>query len=91
MMLKAYVAYLSVFSAITLILYAVDKARAIKGEWRIPEKTLLLCSLLGGGVGGYSSMFLFRHKIRKTKFHVIHILALAWQAALFIFLMRGGF
>ena len=45
-------------------LYGVDKRRAIRGAWRIPEKTLLT------GVGAWLAMRIFRHKTRHTVFRV---------------------
>lgn len=48
-LLIAYSAALALISLITLILYAVDKKRAKKGEWRIPEATLLCFSFFWRG------------------------------------------
>ncbi|MBQ8357771.1 MAG: DUF1294 domain-containing protein [Clostridia bacterium] len=80
---------LLVFAAVSLvafILYGVDKFKARRGLWRIPEKTLLLTSLLGGAVGGLAGMLLFHHKTRHWYFFAINIIGLLWQAALVIFL-----
>ena len=44
--------WLAGVNVVTFILYGVDKSRAKKGRWRIPEKTLLLLPLLGGSAGG---------------------------------------
>ena len=62
--LLAYGGYLILLSLITFILYYADKKKAEKKKWRIPEKVLLLCSLLGGAFGGYPAMLLFRHKTK---------------------------
>jgi len=35
---------------------------------RIPETTLLLLAALGGSLGLYLSMYLFRHKTKHAKF-----------------------
>lgn len=43
----------------TFCLYGVDKRRAKRGAWRIPEKTLLLCTWLLGGVGALIGMRVF--------------------------------
>ena len=40
----------------------IDKKRAIKSKWRIPEKTLFLIAITGGSIGSISGMHLFRHK-----------------------------
>ena len=75
----------AIISLITLILYGVDKRRAKRGKWRIPERVLIGFSLLGGGVGGWLGMKLFRHKTRHWYFHVINILGTALQVAALLF------
>lgn len=52
---------------ITFLLYAIDKWKAIKGKWRIPEKVLLLWSLFGPW-GGFTGMKVMHHKTHKKKF-----------------------
>lgn len=79
-------AVFAVISIITFILYAVDKKRAQKGEWRIPEATLLCFSFLGGAIGGYAGMFAVRHKTKRWYFHAVNVLGLLWQSGLLVFL-----
>lgn len=74
-------------SALTFLLYGIDKAKARRGAWRIPERTLLLCSFFGGAVGGLCGMYLFRHKTRHWYFPFINLLGLVWQAGLVLFLV----
>jgi len=52
------------------ILVAIDKRRARKGMWRIPEKNFFIISALGGFPGVYSGLFIFRHKTRHIKFNI---------------------
>ena len=62
-----------IWAAINLIvfaLYDVDKRRAIRGAWRIPERTLLTGTWLLGGVGAWIAMRAFRHKTKHTAFRV---------------------
>ena len=62
-----------IWAAVNLIvfaLYGVDKRRAIKGAWRIPEKTLLTGTWLLGGVGAWLAMRTFRHKTKHRAFQV---------------------
>ena len=62
-----------IWAAINLIvfaLYGVDKRRAIRGAWRIPERTLLTGTWLLGGVGAWIAMRAFRHKTKHTAFRV---------------------
>lgn len=56
---------------INLVLFAVmgiDKYKARKGLWRIPEKTLFGLAIAGGSIGGILGMKLFRHKTRHNSF-----------------------
>ena len=59
-----------VINLITFILYGVDKRRAKKGAWRIPEKTLLTGTWMLGGVGAWLAMRMFRHKTKHIAFQV---------------------
>lgn len=88
-MLKTYIAYLIVFSMIAFFAYALDKRKAIVGAWRIPESLLLGFSFFGGGIGGYLAMHIFRHKTKKIKFHIVNILAMTWQLALLVILIKN--
>lgn len=64
----ALLVWLAGVNVVTFILYGVDKSRAKKGRWRIPEKTLLILPLLGGSVGGILGMAVFHHKTRHWYF-----------------------
>ena len=46
----------------------LDKRKAKKGVWRIPEKTLFIITALGGGIGTIAGMYTFRHKTKKIQF-----------------------
>lgn len=48
----------------------LDKWKAKKGKWRIPENTLFAFAFLGGGVGTIAGMYTFRHKTKKLKFTI---------------------
>ena len=56
---------------VTFILYGADKAKAKKGKWRIPEKTLILFAACFGGLGAFLGMKIFRHKTKHTSFRII--------------------
>ena len=76
----------AIISLITLIVYGVDKAKAIARAWRIPENVLLGLSFFGGALGGGLAMLLFRHKTRHWYFVAVNIIGLIWQGALLLFL-----
>ena len=86
MLLKVFVAVLIVGSLISFILYGVDKAKAKKKAWRIPEKVLLLWGFFCGSVGALAAMQLFRHKTKHFYFYFVNVLGLAWQLAAVYFL-----
>lgn len=48
----------------------LDKRKAKKGRWRIPEKFLFIVTALGGGIGTIAGMYTFRHKTQKLNFVV---------------------
>ena len=60
--------YLVIINLIAFFMMWLDKRKAEKGKWRIPENTLLIPVLLGGGIGGIAGMYIFRHKTQKGKF-----------------------
>ena len=62
--------WLAAFSVIAFVLMGIDKAKARRGSRRIPEKTLFLFTLLGGGIGGTLGMHVFHHKTRHWYFAV---------------------
>ena len=60
--------YLAAVNVVTFTVYGIDKRKARRGAWRIPEKTLFLLPLLGGSVGALLGMKVFRHKTKHWYF-----------------------
>lgn len=60
--------YLLVINIFGFFIMWLDKRKAKKGSWRIPEKTLFIVTALGGGVGTITGMYTFRHKTQKLNF-----------------------
>lgn len=60
--------YLLAINAVTFIVYGIDKYKAKKAKWRIPEATLLLLAVLGGSVGAWVGMKAWHHKTMHKKF-----------------------
>lgn len=80
--LAALLALLGGMSLLAFALFGLDKAKARRGGRRVPEATLLCAALLGGGIGAFAGMRLFRHKTRKPPFPVLVPLLALLQAAL---------
>lgn len=78
--------YLILANLAALVLMGLDKSRARRHRWRIPERTLFLCALLGGSIGATAGMWLFRHKTRHWNFVLGMPAILALQAAAFLLL-----
>lgn len=73
--------YVIIMNIIGVMMMGIDKSRAKRHAWRIPEKTLFLISLLGGSVGSLAGMYLFRHKTKHMKFVIGMPLILLIQIA----------
>ena len=59
---------LAAVNLLDFVLMGVDKAKARRGAWRIPESTLLLFAILGGSVGAVCGMCAFHHKTQHWYF-----------------------
>lgn len=60
--------YLLAINLFGFFIMWLDKRKAKKGSWRIPEKTLFIITALGGGIGTIAGMYTFRHKTQKLNF-----------------------
>lgn len=68
--IKNIVIYLLIINIVGFLAMGIDKRRAKLMEWRIPEKTLFLITLFGGGIGTIAGMYTFRHKTKKKYFTI---------------------
>lgn len=60
--------YLIIINAVGFMLMLIDKWKAKKNRWRIPEATLFLVAAIGGSIGSIAGMYAFRHKTKHIKF-----------------------
>ena len=90
-MLQFLLPYLLLINLLGLILYGIDKAKSKrKGSSRIPERTLLWAARLGGGLGCWLGMMLFRHKTKHTRFMVlVPLWTVVWAVGM-VLLVRYG-
>lgn len=77
-----------VLNVVAFCLYGIDKAKAARGRWRIPETTLFVIAIIGGAVGALMAMSLFHHKTQKKAFRyvipvvaILHVLLVAYLVA----------
>ena len=85
--MKYFLLYLILINAIAFVLMLVDKIKARKNRWRIPERTLIGSAALGGSVGALLGMYTFRHKTKHLKFTLGVPAILIAQITLAVFLI----
>lgn len=84
--MKYLLIYLLIINALGFLLMLVDKFKARRGLWRIPEATLMGVAALGGSIGSLAGMYLVRHKTQHLKFTLGIPAILFVQIALAIYL-----
>ena len=60
--------YLLAINVVAFIVYGIDKYKAKKAKWRIPETTLLFLAVLGGSIGAWMGMKVWHHTTIHKKF-----------------------
>ena len=80
--------YLISINVLTFLLYGIDKWKARRGKWRIPEDTLIWLAIAGGSIGALLGMYLFRHKTQHKKFTLGVPAILLVQVTLIYFFFR---
>ncbi len=80
--MKFIFAYLLIINALGFLFMLIDKQKAKRGKWRIPEATLMGIAAIGGSIGSLLGMYTFRHKTRHIKFTLGVPLLLALQIAI---------
>jgi uncharacterized membrane protein YsdA (DUF1294 family) len=83
--LSVIVAYVLGLGLITFLSYGYDKLQAIRGGRRVPEPALRLLSLIGGALGGWAGMLIWRHKTNHASFWIAQVAGtIAIAAALWL-------
>ncbi|MBE5885220.1 MAG: DUF1294 domain-containing protein [Lachnospiraceae bacterium] len=62
------ISYVVIINIIAFIVMGIDKWKAKKRAWRIPEATLFILAGVGGSIGSIAGMYLFRHKTKHRSF-----------------------
>ncbi len=79
---KIIVLYLIVINIIGIIIMASDKSKAKHHAFRIPERVLFFVAIIGGSIGTWAGMYMFRHKTKHWYFVIGMPAILALQIAL---------
>lgn len=66
--MKIFAGYVVIMTIAGFLSMYIDKKKAIKHQWRIPEKTLFLIAILGGSIGSNLGMAVCRHKTKHWYF-----------------------
>ena len=83
--------YVVILSSLCFTAFAWDKFCAIRGMWRVPERTLLILAALGGTPGAFSAQRLLRHKTQKQPFGLyLGLIAIAQLIAVLALLFLSG-
>ena len=81
--------YIVIINILTFIVYGIDKLKAKKGKWRIPESTLLLLAVFGGSIGAFLGMKVWHHKTMHKKFKYGVPLIIIIQFSVFLYLSKA--
>ncbi|MBR7090206.1 MAG: DUF1294 domain-containing protein [Lachnospiraceae bacterium] len=79
--------YVLIINFISFAIYGIDKQKAVDGQWRIPENTLLFTGFIGGAVGSFIGMKFFRHKTKKLKFRILVPIFILLNLAVMVFVL----
>ena len=80
--------YILGINVIVFIIYGIDKLKAKKGKWRIPENTLLLLAIIGGSIGAWLGIKVWHHKTLHKKFKYGIPLIVIAQIAIVVYIFR---
>ena len=84
---KILIIYFIGINLVTFIAFGIDKRRAAKHRYRIPEKNLFGLAFAGGSIGALFGMYVWRHKTRVWYFVVGIPMILIMQVAVIIFIL----
>lgn len=68
--MKNLIFYIVIINTLAFFIVGLDKRKAKRQQWRIPEATLIGIAFLGGSIGTFLGMHVFHHKTKKPKFYI---------------------
>ena len=80
--------YIVLINILTFFIYGIDKLKAKKSKWRVPENTLIGMAIIGGSIGAWLGMKIWHHKTLHKKFKYGVPLILVAQTALCCYLLK---
>lgn len=83
-----FIYYLGIINVIVFIVYGIDKLKAKRGKWRIPEATLLLLAVVGGSIGAWCGIKAWHHKTMHKKFKYGIPLIIVLQIVLIVYFFK---
>ena len=89
MLYRILLVYLLIVNAAGFLLMLVDKIKAKRNLWRIPEATLITVAAIGGSIGSITGMNLFRHKTKHKSFTIGVPAIFVLQLSLAAWLLMG--
>lgn len=90
-MRDTFIEWLILINIITFVIYALDKYKAVRHLWRIPEKTLIFLAIIGGSPAALLAMYTIRHKTRHIKFTLgVPVILVVQIIVLYILYTRYG-
>ena len=90
MILTIFLIYVLLINITGFVMMGADKRKARYAAYRIPEKALFIVSIIGGSIGTWIGMYLFRHKTRHWYFVVFIPIILLLQIAVIVILIIYG-
>lgn len=79
---------LLIWNLLIFLIYGIDKSKARRGAWRVPEKILLILALTCGGFGAWLAGTTFHHKTRKWYFKTVWFLGMVTTLVALYFIWR---
>ena len=79
---------LLIWNLLIFIIYGIDKSKARRRAWRVPEKILLTIALVCGGFGAWLAGMIFHHKTRKWYFKTVWFLGMVTTLVALYFIWR---
>jgi uncharacterized membrane protein YsdA (DUF1294 family) len=79
--------YLVIVNIVSFAIMGIDKSRAKRKAWRIPERRLFLFAIIGGSIGSILGMYYFKHKTKHPKFVFGYWIILFIQFVVYFFFL----